>query len=84
MTNSFDLLSLFPDRTKGMLAGPPLVKIFVRPYPRDIENEYEGNHTFITKRCDSLMDIEGEINRLKKELDIIRRKAKKIFAEADK
>ena len=77
MTSSFDLL--FLKRTKGMLAGPPLAKIFIKPYPSDIKREYEGNHIFITRRCDSLMEVEEEIDRLKKELEIIRKKAKLIF-----
>ena len=82
MTSSFDLL--FLKRTKGMLAGPPLAKIFIKPYPSDINREYEGNHIFITRRCDSLMEVEEEIDRLKKELEIIRKKAKRKFNVANK
>jgi hypothetical protein len=81
MTSSFDLL--FLKRSKEMLAGPPLAKIFIKPYPSDIKREYEKNHIFITRRCDSLMEVEEEIERLKKELEIIRKKAKRKFAEAN-
>jgi len=78
MGNSFDLL--FLKRSKEMLAGPPLAKICIRPYPSDIIKKYEADHIFITKRCDSLREIEEEIDRLEKELEIIRKKAKRKFA----
>jgi len=81
MTRSFDLL--FLKRSKEMLAGPPLAKIFINPYPSDIKREYEGTHIFITRRCDSLMEVEQEIERLKRDLEIIRKKAKRKFAEAN-
>lgn len=79
---NFDLL--FLKRKKEMLGGPPLAKIFIKPYPSDIKKEYEGDHIFVTRRCDSLMEAEEEIDRLKKELEIVRKKAKRKFAEANK
>lgn len=78
MRNSFELLFLKPP--KGALAGPPIAYIYVKTHTSD----EKGNHIFITRRCDSSWELGLEINRLKHELDVIRKKAKQKFAKADK
>jgi Fe-S-cluster containining protein len=77
MTHSLDLLFLKP--LKGQLPGPPLAQIYIKTYTRD-----KKGYISITPHCVSLREVEGEINRLKEELEIIRKKAKQKFANADK
>jgi hypothetical protein len=77
MTYLLDLL--FRKPSKGQLAGPPIAQIYVKIHGRD-----EEGHVLVTPRCVSLKEIEEEIDRLKKELEVIRKKAKRNFAEADK
>lgn len=76
MTYSLDLLFLKP--SKGELPGPPLAQIYVKTHTSD-----EKGYIFITPHCVSLREVEGEIGRLKEELEIIRKKAKQKFAKAD-
>jgi len=76
MTYSLDLQFYKP--SKGEILSPPIAKIYVKTHTLD-----EKGHIFITPVCVSLIEIEDQINRLKEELEIIRKKAKQKFAKKD-
>jgi hypothetical protein len=74
---SFDLIFLKP--LKNELHGPVIAQIYVKAYSSD-----KKGHIFITPDCVSWREFEEQIDRLKKELEIIRKKAKQKFAQIDK
>lgn len=75
MTHSLDLLFY----TQEELPGPPLAQIYVKTRSKD-----RKGHILITPRCFSLREVEAELDRLKDELESIRKKAKRKFANIDK
>jgi hypothetical protein len=77
MTLSLDLYFVKPGKTD--LPGPPLAQIYVKSHTSN-----EKGYIFITPRCVSLREVEGQIGCLKKELEIIRKKAKQKFVKIDK
>lgn len=75
MTYSLDLL--FSKPLKGQLLGPPLAQIYVKTHTGD-----EKGHILITPHCFSLREFEEQIDRLKEELETIRKKAREQFARS--
>lgn len=73
MTYSLDLD--FVRRKKTDLAGPPRAHIYVKTHVSD-----SRNLIFISHDCVTLRELEYEIERLKKELEDIRKKAKRKFS----
>jgi len=82
MTHRLDLLFLPP--LKEHLAGPPNALIYIKNPFHPIKKEFEKGRIFITNRCNSIEELEVEINFIKRELEIIRKKAKQKFAKRDK
>lgn len=75
MTHSLDL-----DFVKsGNLPGPPRAHIYVKSHTRD-----NRNFIFVTPECVSIRELEYEIDRLQKELENIRKKARRKFAGVGK
>ncbi|MCK4948255.1 MAG: hypothetical protein KAQ99_00640 [Candidatus Aureabacteria bacterium] len=74
MTYSIELM--FHKPSKGALLDCNAAKIYVKTHTRD----KEGN-IFLTPDCCCEGEIEEQVNRLKKELNIVRREAKKKFAK---
>lgn len=72
MTYSLDLIFRKPSKGKG--SGPSIAQIYVKHCSIN-----EEGTKFITPRCVSLTDLEGQIERLKQELDAIRKKAKQKY-----
>jgi hypothetical protein len=75
MTYSFELLFKKPDKKKGDLPGPPLAQVYVNARTRN-----EKGDILITPQCFSFETFSKEIDRLIKELEDIRKKAKQKFA----
>ena len=73
MTHPLDLDFVKPGKTE--LPGPPCSHIYVKSYSK-------GNRgfIFITPDCVSIGELEYEIDRLQKELEDIRKKARRKFA----
>lgn len=71
MMNSLDLLFIKPNK-KELIS--PIVKIYVKTFTRDKSDE-----VLITPNCVTLKELEYEIDRLKKELEYIRKKAARVF-----
>jgi hypothetical protein len=74
MAYSFELLFKKPDKKKGHLPGPPLAQVYVNTHSKDAEE-----HILITPQCLSFAEINYQIDRLIKELEDIRKKAKQKF-----
>ena len=74
MTYSLDLR--FRKPPKGHHSRP-LAQIYVKTHSSD-----ENGYIFITPECVSLRNVEEQIDRLKKELETIRKKARRKFADA--
>lgn len=74
MTCSLDVI--FRKPSKDELPGPVMAQVYVKSHTRDKED-----YILITPYCVSLIEIEEQINRLKEELEIIRKKAKEKFAK---
>ncbi|MBA7570404.1 hypothetical protein ES708_12154 [subsurface metagenome] len=77
MTYSLDFDFVKPRKTE--LPGPPRVHIYVKSY-----SESTRGFIFITPDCVSIRELEYEIDRLKKELEDIRKKARRKFAGISK
>jgi RNA-binding protein YlmH len=77
MTYNFDLQ--FSEPSKDDLSGENVAQIYVKAY-----STCEKNRVFITPQCFSMSEFEYEIERLKKELDNLRKKAQKNFRGAMK
>jgi hypothetical protein len=75
--SSLDLM--FRKPSKNQHKGQGIAHIYVRTYSGNSEGEI-----FITPDCFSMRDLEGEIDRLKKELELIKKKAQQEFAKAEK
>jgi hypothetical protein len=75
--HSFDLV--FHETVKGEPLGPRIAKIYINTSSSD-----EEGHICITPDCVSMREFEGQIDRLKQELDMIGKKAKQKFAEKGK
>ena len=73
MTYSLELD--FVDLSKAELPSPPVAKIFVKTSTRD-----KDGFTYITHNCASMGELDHEIDRLKQELEEIRKNARKQFA----
>lgn len=73
MTHSLDLDFVKPGKIE--LPSPPRAHIYVKSYSK-------GNRgfIFITPDCVRIGELEYEIDRLQKELENIRKKAKRKFA----
>jgi hypothetical protein len=56
----------------------PIAQIFVKAFNTSVDEEL-GETAFITQECFSFAEIDDEIDRLKKELDAIRRTARVQF-----
>jgi len=76
MTYSLDLI--FHKPSKGEHRGPGMAQIYIKSHSSD-----KKGHIFITPSCVSLREFEEQIDRLKEELEIIRKKAKQKFAKKD-
>ena len=76
MTYSLDLM--FRKPSKGDLPDPSIAQVYVKTHSSD-----EKGHIFITPHCVSLREVEKQLERLKEELEIIRKKAKQKFAKKD-
>jgi hypothetical protein len=77
MTYSLDLL--FREPSKGELPGPSIAQIYVKTHTSD-----EKGHIFITPHCVSMREFEEQIDRLKKELETLRKKANQKFSKQGK
>ena len=74
MTYSFDLLCFEPSRRE--VAGT-----FAQLYVKTHTGDKKGN-ILITPRCVSSAEVDEQIERLREELEIIRRKAKQKFVKS--
>jgi len=74
MTYSLELQ--FHKTSKNQMSGSPLAQIYVKTLSSD-----EKGHIFITPHCVTFSEIEEQINRLMKELEIIRKIAKQKFTK---
>lgn len=72
MTYSFDLL--FFDPKKEGRPGSPRAQIYAKTYSRD-----EKGRVYIGPICVGLSEIEAQCNRLTKEIESIRKKARGKF-----
>lgn len=77
MAYSLDLM--FRKPSKGDLRGPGIAQVYVKTHSSD-----EKGRIFITPHCVSLREVEKQLERLKEELEIIRKKAKEKFAKKDR
>jgi hypothetical protein len=77
MTHSLDLDFVKP--RKKDLPGPPRAHIYVKSYSKS-----NRGFIFITPDCVSIGELEYEIDRLQKELEDIRKKARRKFVGTDK
>lgn len=73
MTHSLDLDFVKPGKTD--LPGPPRAHIYIKSYSKSNQD-----FIFITPDCVSIEELEYEIDRLQKELEDIRKKARRKFA----
>ena len=74
MTYSFDLDFTKPKETG--LPVPPRAAIYIKRHTKD-----ERGRIFITPQdCESMEEFDRQINRLKEELEDIRKKAKQKFS----
>lgn len=79
-THTFDLL--FLASTPGNMRHRPIAHVFVKSSMR---NDYGGkgkNKVLIGAECVSLRELEREIERLKRELDEVTKKAARTYAAA--
>lgn len=76
MTYSLDLE--FRKPAKNDLPGPANAYIYVKTHTS------EKCQIFITPDCVTFSEFEEQIDRLKKEFEVIRRKAKQKFSKKDK
>lgn len=74
MTYSLDVI--FRKPSKGEISGPVMAQVYVKSHTRD-----KKGYILITPDCVSLREIEEQVNRLKEELEIIRKKAKEKLAK---
>lgn len=72
MAYSLDLLFRIP--TENDLPGPSIANIYIKTHTID-----KNGHIFITPDCVSQKEIEEQIDRLKEELDTIRKEVHKKF-----
>lgn len=77
MTHSLDLDFVKPGKTD--LPGPPRAHIYIKSYSKS-----NRGFIFITPDCVSIEELEYEIDRLQKELEVIRKKARRKFAGTGK
>jgi hypothetical protein len=71
---------------KEALAGPPLAWLYLKQsYPGPMKEglPLQPERIYLTSHCDSIFELEREINRLKKELDVILKEAKRKFHKAE-
>jgi hypothetical protein len=73
--SSLDLM--FRKPSKEQLPGPGIAHTYVRTYSGNKEGDI-----FITPDCFSMRELEEQIDRLKKELETIKKKAQQEFAKA--
>ena len=74
MTYSLDLL--FLESSKGNLPGPSIAQIYIKTHTSD-----EKGHILITPNCVSMREFEEQIDRLKQELDALKKKANQKFTK---
>jgi len=72
MSYSLDLH--FVDHRKASLPAPPVAQIYIKTSTRE-----EDGTTYITPECMSFGEFNEQIDRLQKELEELRKKAKKKF-----
>ena len=77
MTHSLDLDFVKPKKKE--LPGPPRAHIYVKSYSKS-----NRDFIFITPNCVSIVELEHEIDRLRKELEDIRKKARRKFVGTGK
>lgn len=77
MTHSLDLLFLEPSTND--FPGPRIAQIYLKTHSSD----KKGN-ILITPQCVSMGDFDGEIERLMRELEVIREKGKRKFSKQAK
>ena len=82
MAHRLDLLFLPP--LKEHLIGPPIALIYITRRFFPIKEKYAKGRIFITSRCDSIEELEAEIDLIKRDLEIIRKKAKQKFTKGHK
>lgn len=78
MTFWLDLLFRSPKNKKDQIPCSPIAHIYIK-YSGD-----EDGYKVISSRCMSLKEIEEQIDSLKRELEVIRKKAKQHFAKVHK
>lgn len=74
MTHIFDLFVCKPQ--KGAIPFHPFAKICVKKFTGDKEEAI-----FLSPECNTVEELDHYIKRLKKELDIIKEKAKQAFSK---
>ena len=74
MTHSLDLMFRKPSRHG--LPGPRIAQIYLKSHSTD-----EKGHVLITPHCVSMTEFEGQIERLKSELEMIKKKATQEFGK---
>ena len=77
MTYSLDLLFREPSRDGP--PGPRIAQIYLRSHTTD-----EKGNILITPHCISMTELEGQIERLRGELEVIRKKGKSKFGKQDR
>ena len=77
MTNSLDLM--FREPSKGDRLGSSIAQIYIKDHSTD-----EKGNILITPYCVSMREFEQEIDRLKQELETIKKKAKQKFTKKNK
>jgi hypothetical protein len=75
--SSLDLM--FRKPSKGQPPGPGIAHIYVRTYSGNKKGDI-----FITPDCFSMRELEEQIERLKRELETIRKKANRKFPKRSK
>jgi len=77
MTYSLDLL--FYDSSKAALPGSSIAQIYVKTHTSD-----KADHILITPYCHSITEFESQIDRLKQELDTIKKNAIQKYKKKNK
>ena len=72
---SYSLELDFVDHSQTEFPSPPVARVFIKTSTQD-----EDGFTYVTPNCVSASELDYQIDRLKKELEEIRKKAHRQFA----